>query len=160
MDHPLTPEEKQALLQFMGTAYGASAKIDSGIVGGTPNLRPISHDLKNQFAQALNAPTAPRQVIATQPVPPPVESSLQPPLHTEPVVNGLYDTVSPEAGIVPIHMSTPALKLADQGVEVISTPVLDVLKQISNSLERIAVSLEAKNTHERSTKKTRNKEPA
>jgi hypothetical protein len=53
----MNPEEKKALLDFMGTVYGATSKLDRDIVGSSGNLQPISQQIKQQFEQTLYLPT-------------------------------------------------------------------------------------------------------
>lgn len=52
----MTPEEKNALMQFMGTVYGESKKHDQMLVGQSTNLRPKSGEVKQQLEQMLRAP--------------------------------------------------------------------------------------------------------
>lgn len=53
----MTPEEKQALLQFMGVTYGHSHKLDTGIVGDSQFVRPISTKVRQTFEQLLKTDT-------------------------------------------------------------------------------------------------------
>ena len=46
----MTPDEKNALLQFMGTVYGEQKKQDEMLVGQSTNLRPTSDGVKETFA--------------------------------------------------------------------------------------------------------------
>jgi len=54
----MTPEEKKAALQFIGTMYGASNKLDSDIIGQSNYLKPNSHELKQRFEEILRAPVS------------------------------------------------------------------------------------------------------
>ena len=65
----MTDEEKAAVLQFMGVAYGDAHKQDQMIVGQSGQLKPNSHVMKENFEQVLRAPTAPQQQNAPAPVP-------------------------------------------------------------------------------------------
>jgi len=66
----MTEQEKQALLQFMGQAYGHTHKQDQMIVGKSQQLSPQSHILKQQFEEVLKTPTQqPQQQNAQAPVP-------------------------------------------------------------------------------------------
>ena len=61
----MTPAEKTALLQFMGTVYGEQKKQDTMLVGQSTNLRPTSDGVKETFDRTLKAPTInepPRQI--------------------------------------------------------------------------------------------------
>ena len=69
----MTPEEKNALVQFMGTIYGESKKNDDMLVGQSTNLRPKSGEIKRQVEQVLRAPAAagaqqPQQAPPSAPV--------------------------------------------------------------------------------------------
>ncbi len=48
---PMTPQEKAAVMQFMGQTYGAAHKQDKMIIGETNNLAPNSGHLKQVFEQ-------------------------------------------------------------------------------------------------------------
>ena len=61
----MTPDEKNALLQFMGTVYGEQKKQDEMLVGQSTNLRPTSDGVKETFDRTLKTPTInepPRQI--------------------------------------------------------------------------------------------------
>ena len=63
----MTEQEKQALLQFMGQAYGHTHKQDQMIVGESQQLSPQSHILKQQFEEVLKTPTEPHPQNAPAP---------------------------------------------------------------------------------------------
>jgi hypothetical protein len=65
----MTDEEKAAVLQFMGVAYGDAHKQDQMIVGQSGQLQPNSHIMKEKFEEVLRSPTVPRQQNAPAPVP-------------------------------------------------------------------------------------------
>ena len=65
----MTDEEKGALLQFMGTAYGDAHKQDQNIVGKSGQLQPISQHMKQEFEEVFNTPTHPHPQNALAPVP-------------------------------------------------------------------------------------------
>ena len=81
----MTEDEKAAVLQFMGQAYGHTHKQDQMIVGQSQQLSPQSHLIKQQFEQVLNTPAQPKQQNAPEPVPvqepvaAPVEQQYTPP---------------------------------------------------------------------------------
>ena len=67
----MTPEEKSALVQFMGTMYGESKKNDDMLVGQSTNLKPKANQIKNQVEQVLRVPVqrstgTPPQPVAAQ----------------------------------------------------------------------------------------------
>tara|TARA_R100000805_G_C3625331_1_gene134026 strand:+ start:837 stop:1295 length:459 start_codon:yes stop_codon:yes gene_type:complete len=57
----MTPEEKAAVMQFMGTTYGQAHQQDKMLVGGSSNLQPKSQELKKVFEQTAHMPTVSRQ---------------------------------------------------------------------------------------------------
>ena len=59
---PMTPEQKAAVMQFMGQTYGQAHKQDKMIVGHSGNLSPSSDGLKQAFEQTAKMPTVARQV--------------------------------------------------------------------------------------------------
>ena len=65
----MTEDEKAAVLQFMGQAYGHTHKQDQMIVGQSQQLSPQSHLIKQQFEQVLKTPAQPKQQNAPEPVP-------------------------------------------------------------------------------------------
>ena len=62
----MTNEEKQAVLQFMGTVYGDAHKQDQMLIGQSGNLRPNSHVMKERFEEVIRTPTEQQQYIAAQ----------------------------------------------------------------------------------------------
>ena len=91
----MTPQEKHALLQFMGTAYGDAHKQDQMIVGQSQQLSPQSHILKQQFEEVLKTPTQqPQQQNA--PPPAPVQEPVATPQPQPEVPSGPVQPVSIE----------------------------------------------------------------
>lgn len=79
----MTPEEKAALVNFMGTIYGESKKHDDMLVGQSTNLRPKSNEVKQQFEQVLRAPVhannpQTQRPLAQEAKPPTVQSPVTP----------------------------------------------------------------------------------
>jgi len=82
----MTNEEKQAVLQFMGTVYGDAHKQDQMIVGQSGQLQPSSHVMKEQFEKVIRTPTQQQQeqqhhyaqAQAQAPDPAPVATPIQP----------------------------------------------------------------------------------
>ena len=75
---PMTPEQKAAVMQFMGQTYGHAHKQDQMIIGQSGNLSPNSNQLKQVFEQTAKMPTVQRQALAQQ-VPQQVPQQEQPP---------------------------------------------------------------------------------
>ena len=55
--HGMTPEEKAAVMQFMGQTYGQLHKSDQEIIGQAGNLQPKSNQMKQVFEQTSHIPT-------------------------------------------------------------------------------------------------------
>ena len=53
----MTPEEKAAVMQFMGQTYGQAHQQDQMLVGSAGNLQPKSQELKQVFEQTAKLPT-------------------------------------------------------------------------------------------------------
>jgi len=70
----MKPEDKNAVLQFMGQMYGESKKNDGMLVGESTNLRPNSDKVKHVFEQTLQTPTR-REPQGNQPVPHAVQAA-------------------------------------------------------------------------------------
>tara|TARA_R100000664_G_C2742313_1_gene130570 strand:- start:734 stop:1195 length:462 start_codon:yes stop_codon:yes gene_type:complete len=75
---PMTPEQKAAVMQFMGQTYGHAHKQDQMIIGQSGNLSPNSNQLKQVFEQTAKIPTVQQQALAQQ-VPQQVPHQEQPP---------------------------------------------------------------------------------
>ena len=73
----MTPEQKAAVMQFMGQAYGHAHKQDQMIIGQSGNLSPNSNQIKQVFEQTARIPTVQQQV--PQHVPQHVPQQEQPP---------------------------------------------------------------------------------
>ena len=77
-DQSMTPEQKAAVMQFMGQTYGHAHKQDQMIIGQSGNLSPNSNQLKQVFEQTARMPTVQHQV-PPQPSPQPPPQQEQPP---------------------------------------------------------------------------------
>tara|TARA_R110001583_G_scaffold39867_1_gene127704 strand:- start:2477 stop:2962 length:486 start_codon:yes stop_codon:yes gene_type:complete len=65
----MTNDEKQAVLQLMGIAYGDAHKQDQMIVSKSGQLQPNSHIMKERFEEVLRTPTEQPQHNAPAPAP-------------------------------------------------------------------------------------------
>ena len=78
----MTDEEKQAVLQFMGTVYGDAHKQDQMIIGQSGQLQPSSHVMKEEFEKVIRTPTEQPQHMPAQqhnaPAPAPEEPGATP----------------------------------------------------------------------------------
>ena len=97
----MTNEEKQAVLQFMGTVYGDAHKQDQMIIGRSGQLQPNSHVMKERFEEVIHTPTEQHQYDAEQqqnapaPTPEPVASSDVEVVNVQQAAQELTDTHSP-----------------------------------------------------------------
>jgi len=88
----MTPEEKAAVMQFMGTTYGQAHQQDKMLVGGSSNLKPKSQEIKQVFEQTAHMPTISRH---PQQQPQPPANLGDPPQDGQPSA-ALVNTVTPE----------------------------------------------------------------
>ena len=66
----MTPEEKNAVMQFMGTTYGEAHKNDGMMVSPSTNLKPSAELAKRAFEQTAKIPTVQRHNQQPLPQPP------------------------------------------------------------------------------------------
>tara|TARA_R100001163_G_scaffold64852_2_gene60164 strand:- start:1577 stop:2056 length:480 start_codon:yes stop_codon:yes gene_type:complete len=79
MEESMSPEEKAAVMQFMGQTYGQLHQQDKMIVGSSSNLQPKSNAMKQVFEQAAHMPTVNRnQPHAPAAAPPQPQPDQQP----------------------------------------------------------------------------------
>ena len=142
----MTPEEKAAVMQFMGQTYGQLHKSDQDIIGQSGNLQPKSNQMKQVFEQTAHIPT-----VHGQPQRPPQQQT--PPQQVQQV-----QQVTPEQAAVELQETPPApvsIKLYDDEPEVnpnqmefdLSEPtatdkVLDILKEQNLLLREISLKLD------------------
>ncbi len=99
------PDERDAMLKFMGSIFGQAKKIDSDVVERSNNLAPIHHQVQNAFERELRAPRpgpvvippTPQELAATGLVPPPVPPGYMP--GALPTAQPVFDVV-PQAPVV------------------------------------------------------------
>jgi len=138
----MTDEEKQAFLMFAGTMHGIAKQTDQMIMGQSVNLRPISTDIQNTFAQVLQAPTQRAEMHHQAPIEQPIE---QPLVYEQPIIPPQSLPISEP--IVGVEQAVKELKHIQQAIrptEVTNNvDIIDVLKEISLNLARIATTLES-----------------
>ncbi len=78
----MTPEEKNAVMQFMGQTYGEAHKNDGMMVSPSSNLKPSAEQAKRAFEETARMPTISRNGQPPRPQPsanigelPPVEQA-------------------------------------------------------------------------------------
>jgi len=151
---PMTPEQKAAVMQFMGQTYGHAHKQDQMIIGQSGNLSPNSTQLKQVFEQTARMPTvqrphpqAPPQQAPPQQAPPQQEQppeALPPqvaPVSPEQAAQELQQAVipnssplvqQPNAGQLDLDFSEPSK--ADKIISALEKQNL-ILKEISLKLD-------------------------
>lgn len=154
----MTDAEKQAFLMFAGTMHGMAKQTDQMIMGSSVNLRPISNDIQNTFAQVLQAPTQNHPFTNTPAEPPLVYQQPVPEVQyiSEPVV-GVEQAIKElrEQEQTPTHIPAPAIVIQPTAVTpAVSIDIVDVLKSINLNLDRIATTLESHGGQKR-TKSTK-----
>jgi outer membrane biosynthesis protein TonB len=135
----MTPEEKQALLQFMGVTYGHTHKLDTGIVGSSQFVQPISTKVKQTFEQLLKTDTVAKD---NTPQHQPVQEQIIPePAFSPPVPN---------------YIPTPQPQPGPKEPVKVNSDVAEELKNINLQLTRIGDILH-KAVNGRTNKKTKSK---
>ena len=140
----MTPEEKAAVMQFMGQTYGHLHKSDQEIIGQSGNLQPKSNEMKQVFEQTSHIPT-----IHGQPHQPPPQQQAPP----QPV-----QQVTPEQAAAELHAAPPeptSIKLYDDEPKVnpnqmefnlseptVTDKLLDILKEQNLLLREISLKLD------------------
>ena len=141
----MTDAEKQAFLMFAGTMHGMAKQTDQQMVQQSVNLRPMSKDIEATFTQVLQAPTQSDPYMQRQPEEPIVYQ--QPPLQQSP-----YE--QPIVGVEQAIRELEAIQPASKPSVAVSNDIVDVLKEISLNLARIATTLESHGGQKR-TKSTK-----
>lgn len=129
----MTESERQAFLMFAGTMHGQAKATDQMIVGQSVNLRPMSHDIQNTFAQVLQTP--PQQYdpyVQQEPTEPIVYQQPAPP----------NNFVGVEQAIQELAEIQPIQPLKVQPTVAVNTDIVDVLKEINLNLAKISTTLE------------------
>jgi hypothetical protein len=151
----MTDAEKQAFLMFAGTMHGMAKQTDQMMVQQSINLRPISSDIQNTFAQVLQAPTqnhtftsAPAEppIVYQQPAPE-VPYINEPAVGVEQAIKELRDLEGDKPAYIPAQVTSVA-------APAVSEDIVDILKSINLNLDRIATTLESHGGQKR-TKSTK-----
>jgi len=146
---PMTPEQKAAVMQFMGQTYGHAHKQDQMIIGQSGNLSPNSTQLKQVFEQTARMPTVqrphpqapPQQAPPQQEQPPEALPPQVAPVSPEQAAQELQQAVipnssplvqQPNAGQLDLDFSEPSK--ADKIISALEKQNL-ILKEISLKLD-------------------------
>lgn len=140
----MTEEERQAFLMFAGTMHGQAKATDQMIVGQSVNLRPMSNDIQDKFAEVLK--TQPQQYN-----PYVQQESTEPIVYQQPPPDnfvGVEQAAQELAAVQPVQSFIPQPPVA------VNSDIVDVLKSINLNLDRIATTLESHGGQKR-TKSTK-----
>ena len=140
----MTEAERQAFLMFAGTMHGQAKATDQMIVGQSVNLRPMSSDIQNKFAEVLQTPPQQYNPYVQQEPTEPIVYRQPPPDNFV----GVEQAAQELAEIQPVQRFIP------QPPVPVNTDIVDVLKEISLNLARIATTLESHGRQKR-TKSTK-----
>jgi len=153
----MSPSEKEAILQFMGQTYGQSHKMDKDIVGQSQYLKPSSGAIRNQFEEVLRVPIDQLPQPQYQPSIPQYQPPVAPPPITTigevPVEQAIQELRAYNDPQVSYITATPQLSQA------VNSDVIEVLREISLNLSRIANILENKKPENVRTKKVKSTVP-
>tara|TARA_R110002012_G_scaffold87765_3_gene216851 strand:+ start:1652 stop:2125 length:474 start_codon:yes stop_codon:yes gene_type:complete len=146
----MTNEEKQAVLQFMGTVYGDAHKQDQMLIGQSGNLRPNSHVMKERFEEVIRTPTEQQQYLAAQQQNAPAPAPVQEPA-ASPVVEVNVEQAAQELAAVEIQSAPPAVITEPTGSNQLefdlSEPskidkLIDLIKEQNLLLKKISLKLD------------------
>lgn len=143
----MTEAERQAFLMFAGTMHGQAKATDQMIVGQSVNLRPMSNDIQNKFAEVLQTPPQQYNPFVQQEPTEPIVYQQQPPDNFVGVERAVQE-------LAEIQSIQPVQHLISQPTLTASTDIVDVLKEINLNLARIATTLESHGGQKR-TKNTK-----
>ena len=123
----VTPEEKAAIMQFMGQTYGQIHKQDQSIVGNAGNLRPSSHVMKETFEKTAHIPTVTGQQQQPQqhqqqPQQPQQQEQQQPPVAVAPVTPEQAARELAQAPPVPIYDDVVPVQAPPQVTQAVVNP--------------------------------------
>jgi len=127
---PMTPEQKAAVMQFMGQTYGEAHKQDKMIIGQSGNLTPNSNQIKQVFEDTAKMPTVNRQHLQQQ-----QQQQQQPEAQPQPVA-----AVSPEQAAAELQQQAEPAP-----VEQLITDQLDLDFSEPSKADKIISMLEKQN---------------
>ena len=120
----MTPDEKNAVLQFMGLTYGQSHKMDKDIVGESQFVKPISTTVKKAFEEVLNSNTNTIPMTDYQAAPPSYNESVNQHDH-------------------PTSQITPSNYIVENPPIIANNDTVKQLKTIAQQLSRVGDILES-----------------
>lgn len=137
----MTPEEQRAMIEFLGTIHAQAKQTDQMIVGDSQFVKPVSPNIKQQLEYTLRAPV--QQQFAAPPV---MDYA---PVQPVPVYNGPQ-----EEQLELSYFTPPPVSQAPQ-IQISSQETLEVLKEISLQLKRIADKIEESNVKPKRVKNSK-----
>jgi len=146
----MTNEEKQAVLQFMGTVYGDAHQQDQMLIGQSGNLQPSSHVMKERFEEVIRTPTEQQQYLAAQQQNAPAPAPVQEPV-ASPVVEVNVEQAAQELAAVETQTASPVVitepTSSNQLEFDLSEPskidkLIDLIKEQNLLLKKISLKLD------------------
>ena len=135
----MTPEEKQAMLAFLGTMHAQAKQTDQMIVGQSNFVKPISRSIQDQFTEVLTSPVYSSQPTA-QPYPEPI------PQHTS---SEVYREVAPQhtptEDQLMFRFDEPAEPTQQIPTIANNSELIEILKDINLNLHTIVDILKEQN---------------
>lgn len=139
----MTESERQAFLMFAGTMHGHAKATDQMIVGQSVNLRPMSTDIQNTFAQVLQTPPQHNPYVqqeqSNEHNPYVQREQAEPIVYQQPPPDNF---VGVEQAIQELAEIQPTQAFKVQPTVAVNTDIVDVLKEINLNLAKIATTLE------------------
>jgi hypothetical protein len=162
----MTPEEKQAMVQFMGTIYGESKKNDDMLVGQSTNLQPKSNQVRQRVEEVLRTPSSstplPRAVeappLAVQaPIKSPAQAAAE--LAQQGVANALVPNAD-KSTLEEAHIQTQLVDPNQMEFDLTEPSKVDRIIELLESHNRLLVEIRDSNIKSKyNAKRAKNKKP-
>ena len=153
----MTPEEQQAMVQFMGTVHGQAKQTDQMIVGHSNFVRPVSTDIKAALTEALSQPATSQGAVQQHPAQLAAAGTVSPqPVTPEQAAQELAQVTSAQV-VAPLPVQTASeLVPVDPNQMEFDLSEQTKLDKIVELLERQnRILLEVKNNYAKSIKSSR-----
>ena len=142
----MTPEEKAAVMQFMGQTYGQLHQQDQNIVGTATNLKPKSQEMKRVFEETAHMPTIHQQPL--QPPPQPQQQAPPAPVQQITPEQAAAELQTTPVEPVPVKLyddkqeDNPNQMELDLSEPTVADKLLDLLKEQNLLLKEISLKLD------------------
>ena len=136
----MTPEEKAAVMQFMGQTYGQLHQTDQNIVGSATNLKPKSEEMKRVFEQTAHLPTVQQH---PQQLPPQQQAPPQPVQQITPEQAAVELQQAPEPAPAPVQVpNNPNQMEFNLSEPTVTDKLVNLLKEQNLLLKEISLKLD------------------